>query len=86
LLAAVLIFVLKKKIFWELGGWFLHIVIDIPTHSYEFYPTPFLWPFSELHFNGFAWGNIWFEAINYSLILIVYLLLWRKRRKLKTSR
>ena len=70
-----------KKPIWEMSAWLLHILIDIPTHSYQFYPTPFLWPFSGYKFNGFAWGNKWFMIINYSLIIIAYLLLYFYQRK-----
>lgn len=66
---------------WELGGWGLHVVIDIFTHSYQFYPTPFLWPLSDFRFNGISWGTPWFLALNYSLLLLVYSALWLQRKK-----
>ena len=78
-----LVFLILRRPVWEMGGWLLHILIDIPTHSYKFYPTPFLWPFSEWKFDGFSWGQPWFLIINYSVILIVYLFL-RKRETPKT--
>lgn len=64
---------------WEMTAWLLHILSDIPTHSYKFYPTPFLWPISEWKFNGFSWGQWWFLLLNYSLLIIVFLLVRRKR-------
>lgn len=85
LIVFVLIFALIRIIFrrtpWEMSGWFLHILIDIPTHSYRFYPTPFLWPFSEWKFDGFSWGTPWFMILNYSAIILVYLILRRKKNK-----
>lgn len=60
-------------------GWGLHILMDIPTHSKTFYPTPFLWPFSEWTFNGFSWGQPWFMIVNYSLIIFLLWWLWQKR-------
>lgn len=74
------IFLIKQKFFLPLLGWLLHIIIDIPTHSYKFYPTPFLWPLSSWKFNGFSWGNKWFMLANYSLILIAYLLIRRIKK------
>lgn len=52
-----LIWLLFKRPVWELGGWLVHILIDVPTHSYAFFPTPILWPISEWKFNGFSWGS-----------------------------
>lgn len=77
-------FLVFRRPIWELGGWLIHILIDIPTHSYQFYPTPFLWPLSDWKFDGFSWGTPWFLILNYSAILIVYLLL-RKKKRSETS-
>ena len=41
-LAFLLIYMLNKKVYWPMLGWGLHILIDIPTHSIELFPTPFL--------------------------------------------
>lgn len=67
-----------KKPVWEMGGWLLHILMDIPTHSFAFFPTPFLWPISNFKVNGTHWGTLRFEAINYSLIILAYILIWLK--------
>lgn len=53
-------------------GWPLHIIMDIPTHSYKFYPTPFLWPFSNWKFNGFSWGQLWFIVLNYGMLILAF--------------
>lgn len=81
LLVAGLIGFSFKKIPWEMGGWLIHILLDIPSHSYKFFPTPFLWPFSEWKFDGWSWGQPWFMAVNYSLLAIVYFWFWYKKRK-----
>ena len=60
-------------------GWALHILADIPTHSYRFYPTPFLWPISSFKINGFSWAQPWFMILNYSLMIILFLVLWKKK-------
>jgi hypothetical protein len=66
---------------WELSGWILHILIDIPTHTRGLYPTPFLWPLSDFTVDGISWGRPWFLAINYSSLLMVFLLLRMKSMK-----
>ena len=73
------VFLILRRPLWELGGWFIHILLDIPTHFYQFYPTPFLWPISGWKFDGFSWGTPWFLILNYSAVIVVYLLL-RKRK------
>lgn len=75
--------ILRRPVF-ELMGWLLHILMDIPTHSYKFFPTPFLWPISNYKFNGIPWGTWQFEAVNYSLLLLAFLILYfLKRRKIE---
>ena len=70
-------------VYWEMGGWLLHILIDIPTHTYRLYPTPLLWPLSGLKFSGISWGTPWFMLLNYGSLLATYLWLGRRDRKLK---
>ena len=65
----------------SLLGWPLHILMDIPTHSYRFFPTPFLWPLSSWKFNGFSWAQPWFMVVNYTAIIILLVVLWRKKKK-----
>ncbi|MEK7097328.1 MAG: hypothetical protein AAB906_00600 [Patescibacteria group bacterium] len=75
------VWLIWRRPIWEMSGWLLHVLIDIPTHSYRFYPTPFLWPLSEWKFNGFSWGTPWFIILNYSAIILVYWILRRKKNK-----
>jgi hypothetical protein len=67
-----------NRVVWVLGGWLLHILIDIPTHGTQFYPTPFLWPLLDIRVNGVWWGQLWFLVLNYSLLVIVTAYLWRE--------
>lgn len=63
-------------------AWGVHILVDIPTHSYRFYPTPFLWPLSGWKFNGFSWGTPWFIVVNYGALLLTIWWLRQKKKKL----
>ena len=65
----------------ELLGWLLHIIMDVPTHSYAFFPTPVFWPLFDWKFNGFSWGQPWFLLLDFSSLLLVYAFLWKKRTK-----
>jgi hypothetical protein len=77
-----LIYLFKKRIYFVLFGWPLHILIDIPTHSYKF-QTPFLWPISNFKFGGIIyWAEPWFMILNYSSLLIIYAFIYfYKKRK-----
>ncbi len=57
---------------WVLGGWFIHILMDIPTHSSGFFSTPLFWPISDWKLDGLYWGTPWFLVLNYILIAAVY--------------
>lgn len=78
----VWIFFKKPKL--VLLGWLLHIIIDIPSHSINFYPTPFLWPISDYKFpHGVSWANLWFMIINYTAMLVVFLYFIIKKERIK---
>jgi membrane-bound metal-dependent hydrolase YbcI (DUF457 family) len=61
-------------------GWWSHIVIDVFTHSADFYPVPVLYPFSELSFDGIAWNLPWSLVANYALLGALWGWLVRSRR------
>lgn len=71
---------LLKRIPWEMFGWLLHILIDIPTHSYKFFPTPIFWPISGWEFrDGFSWGTTWFMVLNITSLVLVYGYMLKKK-------
>ena len=73
---------LARRAFWiPLLGWWSHIVIDVFTHSADYYAVPVLYPFTERGFDGIAWTTPWFMALNYATLAIVggCLVLSRKR-------
>ncbi|MDE2018860.1 MAG: hypothetical protein KGJ13_00765 [Patescibacteria group bacterium] len=71
LLIFSVLWLIRGKPYWPVGGWGIHIVIDVFTHS-GFYPPQFLWPFSDYHFSGIAWDTPWFWFVTYTLLVIVY--------------
>jgi hypothetical protein len=62
-------------------GWWSHILIDVLTHSNDFYPSPVLYPLTYRGFDGLAWNTPGFAAANYAAILVVALLLHRMQKK-----
>lgn len=69
----IIVWIIFKRPRYELLGWALHILIDIPTHVIAFFPTPFLFPLSDYRFPyGIQWSNQWFMIINYVALLLVW--------------
>ncbi|HET9205325.1 MAG TPA: hypothetical protein VFO28_03735 [Burkholderiaceae bacterium] len=60
-------------------GWWLHIVIDVFTHSADFYAAPVLYPLSDWAFDGVAWNAPAFLALNYLALAAAGWVLWRRR-------
>ena len=69
-----LVWLIRQKPFWEMSAWGLHILVDIPTHSNSFFPTPFLWPFSDFHISGIPWSHPVIFIPN--VVLLAGLYLW----------
>jgi hypothetical protein len=67
-----LVWLLRGKPLTELFAWPLHILVDIPTHSSRFFPTPFLWPFTDYRVNGISWGTPYIFIPNIVIILLLY--------------
>ncbi|MDH5523948.1 MAG: hypothetical protein OEY01_08135 [Desulfobulbaceae bacterium] len=70
-------------------AWLLHILLDIPTHSAEYFPTKFLYPVSDFIIDGQPWASplIWYP--NLALLLTLYGLhifsLLRDKRKVSAD-
>ncbi|MFH1589750.1 MAG: hypothetical protein ABIB43_04250 [archaeon] len=74
----LIVYLIIGTIPWFLFAWIIHILIDIPTHSKDFLPTPFLWPVSTYKFAGISWGQKWFMIANYTAIVVILLVLFLK--------
>jgi len=66
------IYVWKKKGYLFMLGWPIHIVMDIPTHTKEFFPTRFLYPVSDLAIDGIPWIIPSFLFSNITALIVVY--------------
>ncbi|MDF2457839.1 MAG: conserved rane protein of unknown function [Nitrospira sp.] len=72
LIVFLLVWVLVKRPVWELSAWGLHVLMDIPSHSFAFFPTPFLWPLSDWKFNGWQWTAPHVFIPNAMLLILLY--------------
>ncbi len=69
---------IARRMVIEMSGWLLHILIDIPTHSFRYYATRFLWPVSDFRIDGIPWWTPWLWIATYVALAAVYFLLWKK--------
>lgn len=82
----LLTWLILRRPVWEMAGWALHILVDIPTHATSFFPTPFLWPIADVTVNGISWGHPYIFFPNVALLLIVYLYYFRVHKPRKGKR
>lgn len=61
------------------------VLLDIPTHSTDFFATPFLWPISTYQFDGVSWASPYIFFPNLILLIAAYITwyIWYRRKHLK---
>ena len=79
--ASVCVWRWRRSLLVPLLGWWSHIVIDVFTHSADFYPVPVLYPFTQRGFDGLAWNTPGFQWVNYGAIAAAVLVLVLTRRR-----
>ena len=61
----LLLWAVLRALWIPLLGWWSHILIDIFTHSFDYYPAPIFYPITQRGFDGIAGNSPWFIALNY---------------------
>ena len=76
---------LNKNFAFAMLAWPLHILLDFPFHTADFFPTPILWPIIDVKFDGISWSEpyIWFSNIGGIIILYLYRLKTKKKYLIK---
>ena len=71
---SVLVILKKKVLAFASLSWAFHILLDFPFHTSDFFPTPILWPFLDVKFDGISWSTpyIWFSNVGGLIILYIY--------------
>ena len=77
----LLLWAVRRSLWVPLLGWLSHIVIDVFTHSADYYAVPVLYPITERGFDGLAWNTPWFLALNYAALCTAGLWLLATRRR-----
>jgi hypothetical protein len=75
------VWVVRRSLWIPLLGWWSHIVIDIFTHSADYYPSPVFYPITQRGFDGIAWNTPWFMALNYTVLIFTWLWILLKTRR-----
>jgi hypothetical protein len=79
----LLVWLVLHSLWIPLLGWWSHILIDIFTHSVDYYPAPVLYPITQRGFDGIAWNTPWFMVLNYSMLCVTWLWLMLKNLRNK---
>ena len=77
----VIVYFIKKELTWPMLAWPVHIIVDLFTHSIEFFPTPIFWPLSNYRFDGIPWSNIYVFTTNIVLIFLIFFYRFRGNTK-----
>ncbi len=75
----ILLWKVRRSLWIPLLGWWSHIIIDVFTHSADFYASPVLYPITERGFDGVAWNTPWFMLLNYLALAATGIWLWRAK-------
>ena len=72
-LITLVYFCFNKNFAFAMLAWPLHILLDFPFHTADFFPTPILWPIIDIKFNGISWSTpyVWFS--NVAGIILLYI-------------
>lgn len=68
-----IVWAVRKKPYLPMLAWPLHILLDIPTHSTAFFPTPFLWPLLSYKINGVSWAHPIIFFSNWAALVAGYI-------------
>ncbi|MEK7148835.1 MAG: hypothetical protein AAB796_00335 [Patescibacteria group bacterium] len=74
-----LVWLFFRRPIFEMLPWGLHILMDIPSHTDAFFPTPFLYPLSSFHVSGIAWGTPWFFFSYWGILICIYIFMLFRR-------
>ena len=75
----LLLWTIRQALWVPMFGWWSHIVIDVFTHSADYYPSPVLYPVTQRGFDGLAWNTPWFLVLNYAALCTAGCWLWMSR-------
>jgi len=79
--AIIILWQINRKPAIAAGAWVLHILMDIPVHTQDYFPTSFLYPLSPFTFNGISSIKLW--AVNWLLLILAYIFFHFRKSSLR---
>ncbi len=71
--AYLAVYLVRRRHLYPMFAWLLHILVDIPTHATDFFPTPFLWPLTDsVKVDGIPWAHPIIFIPNVILLALTY--------------
>ena len=70
-----------RGLWFPLLGWWSHILIDVFTHSADYYPSPVFYPITQRGLDAVAWNTPTFMAFNYTALFGAAVWLYCARRR-----
>lgn len=84
-LVFAIVWLILKHPFWEMSAWAFHIFLDVFTHSTDFFPTPYAWPFDYMVVDGISWGTPSIFFTNIFFLALIYAVYWHRKKRYKTE-
>ncbi len=77
----IVYFFINRNSAFAMLAWPLHILVDFPFHTIDYFPTPIFWPIIDFKFDGIPWSNkyVWFS--NLAGIFLLYFYRYKSRKK-----
>ena len=77
----IVYFFINRNFAFVMLAWPLHILVDFPFHTIDYFPTPIFWPIIDFKFDGIPWSNkyVWFS--NLAGIFLLYFYRYKSRKK-----
>ena len=69
----LIVYKINKDFCFPMLAWPFHILLDVFTHSVEYFPTPIFWPISNYRFDGIPWSNPYIMLINIICIFLIFI-------------
>ncbi len=82
---ATILYFFVRHLFIPFFAYGFAVLLDIPTHSTNFFATPFLWPLSSYKYDGTPWSESQIFIPNVILVLTAYLVWYLYIKKKRAS-
>lgn len=79
------IFALQKSVGFAMLAWPVHILLDVPFHTTDYFPTKFLWPLTDISVDGVSWHEPWIWIPNLAGIVVLLSYRWIQRKRGATA-